>query len=397
MKRSTPSLIASCAAMGLAYAASTLGANPSAMQNLQDAPGTLAPAAPQQMIEELPLDHRGIAFPAPYCSVTYTQSVHPITRVRGMGIDNQSDPALDASPSLEDFTAVVGQVQTGELVDISVKGTNVGDLPEGVKIYIDWNQNDLFDDPTEGYLIGYLVYSTGADYREVSAAIRVPSSATTGETRMRVVKAFDLMANSWACNATGSPWGQAEDYTLYVGGLESEAIFCSSFEEGDDGSCVAAPSADIVYSGPRNVAIPSNESGLRINFRTGEMSSENVPGADLAIAKGDPYLWGPVMYFSWASDAAGVAAEKPRSYLVLAPGDTIGPFSTFIQDGWGQSTAFLNYWRGMNGYLGFKFMNEDTGEVNYGYMHMLTTSGNGFPAMIMDYAYDKSGAAIMIP
>lgn len=82
---------------------------------------------------------------------------------------------------------------------------------------------------------------------------------------------------------------------------------------------------------------------------------------------------------------------------MLAAGDTIGPSSTFIRDGWGQTTAFLNYWHGMNGYLGVKFMNEETGEVNYGYVHMLTTAGSGFPAMILDYAYDQTGAAITIP
>ena len=251
-------------------------------------------------------------------------------------------------------------------------------------------------------MIGYLAYSTGSDSKHVTAVIQVPRSAKTGETRMRVIKAFDLMGNPWSCNEGDAEWGQAEDYTLYVGGLESDATFCSSFEEDEDGSCGNPPPAHVVYSGPRNVTIPPTETGLGINFVTGKMSSDGVSGLDFAVAKGDPYLWGPVMYFSWgggaaSEDNAGVASSVARTYLVLAPGDTIGPSSTFIRDSWGQSSAFFNYWRGMNGYLGVKFMNEDTGEVNYGYVHMLTTSGNGFPAMIMDYAYDNTGAAITIP
>lgn len=46
---------------------------------------------------------------------------------------------------------------------------------------------------------------------------------------------------------------QAEDYTLSVGGPESEAGFCSAFEEGGSGSCDTPPVADIVCSGPNNV------------------------------------------------------------------------------------------------------------------------------------------------
>lgn len=311
MKRLATSLIALCAAVGLAHAASTLGANPSATQSLRGAPVTLALGDVYQMTDNVPGDGYGVDFPAPYCALSYALGVHPISRVRGMGIDNQSDPTLDASPSLEDFTAVVGQVQTGELVDISVKGKNVGDSPEGVKVYIDWNQDGIFDDPTEGYLIGYLIYSTGADGSQVTASIRVSSSARTGETRMRVVKAFDLMANPWSCNEGNAIWGQAEDYTLYVGGMESEAIFCGSFEEGEDGSCGTPSPADIVYSGPRNVVIPPTEAGLGINFVTGEMSSEGVSGFDLAIAKADPYLWGPVMFFSWGGETT-LALRRQR-------------------------------------------------------------------------------------
>ena len=395
MKRLTRSLTTLGAAMGLACAMSALAATPAATQSMQATSVTLAPGNIYPMADNVTITRNGADFLARYCSVSYVQAVHPITRVTGMGINNASDATLDASPSLEDFTTLVGQVQTGELVDVSVKGLTVGDRAEGVKVYIDWNQDGLFDNATEGYVIGYLAYSTGSDSKRVSAAIRVPRSAKTGETRMRVIKAFDLMANPWSCNEGEAKWGQAEDYTLYVGGLQSDAIFCSSFEEGEDGSCDSTP-AHIVYSGPRNFAI--SPSGFSVNFVTGEMSSGSVAGLDLAIAQGDPYLWGPVMYFIWGSEEnAGVASATVRSYLVLGPGDTIGPSSTFIRDGWGQSTAFFNYWRGMNGYLGVKFMNEDTGEVNYGYVHMLTTSGTGFPAMIMDYAYDNTGAAITIP
>ena len=398
MRRLITPLIAIGAALSVAYAASAFAANSSESQELHSATATSAVADYQPMAKSAWVNGGGIGFVPSYCSVVYAQGVHPITRVHGMGITNASDPTPDASPSLEDFTTIVGEVETGEIVEISVKGKNVDNSIEGVKVYIDWNQDGIFDDRSEAYLIGYLQYSSGTDSRHVTAKFRVPSSAKTGATRMRVIKAFDLMANPWSCNEGNSGWGQAEDYTLHVSAGESATVFCGSFEEGEDGACAAPqPSANIVFSGQLNIPI-SPVNGLSINFVTGEISSTRDSDFDFAIAQGDPYLWDPGMYFIWGNGHnAGVASEQPRSYLVLGPGDTIGPTSTFISDGWGQTTAFLNYWDGMSGYLGVKFMNRDTGEVNYGYVHMLTSAGTGFPAMIMDYAYDKSGAAITIP
>lgn len=395
MKHSITSLIALGAATGLAYAASTFGAHPSATSNLRDAPVTQVVGDTYQTTDTAPFDSIGVTFPAPYCALSYAQGVHPITRVRGMGIDNRSDPVPDAS--LEDFTTIVGRVEKGELVDISVRGNTAGVSTEGVKVYIDWNQDGLFDDATEGYLIGYLLGSTLADGKQVSASIRVPGSAKTGETRMRVIRASGPMANPWSCNEGGAMWGQAEDYTLYVAGLESEDIFCSAFEAGNTGSCDTPPSADIVHSGPINVTIPPTATGLSINLVTGE-TSPNLAISHFNASKGDPYLFGPVMFFFWGQDMnnGGMAATNNGPYLVLGPGDTIGPSSTFIRYSLGTPSTMFGYWGGVNGYLGIRFMNEETGEINYGYLHMLTTDGSGFPAMILDYAYDKSGAAITI-
>lgn len=387
------------AATGLAYAACAFSANPGTGRDLLGAPVTSTTHATHPLAGAAALSHADdTAFPAPYCALSYTQDIDPISRVSGLGIDNRSDPAPDASPSLEDFTAIVGEVLKGDLVDISIRGYTSGDAAEGVKVYIDWNQDGLFDDATEAYLIGYLIYSTGTDSKQATASIRVPTSARTGETRMRVIKALDEMANPWSCNEGGAVRGQAEDYTLYVGGAESDVVFCDGFEAGNDGSCDTPPAADIVYSGPLNLTIPPTATGLSINFVSGE-ASPGLPFSHFNVSKGDPYLFGPGMYFFWGSDMnnAGVALTSEGPYRVLGSGGTVGPASIFSRSNLGQSDAMFGYWSGVNGYLGVRFMNEETGEINYGYVHMLTTHGSGFPAMILDYAYDTSGAAITIP
>ena len=49
------------------------------------------------------------------------------------------------------------------------------------------------------------------------------------------------------------------------------------------------------------------------------------------------------------------------------------------------------------GFLGFSFINANTSTVNYGYAKFTTTAGTGYPATIVEYWYDNSGAAINIP
>jgi hypothetical protein len=46
---------------------------------------------------------------------------------------------------------------------------------------------------------------------------------------------------------------------------------------------------------------------------------------------------------------------------------------------------------------GFRFFNEATAAVNYGYLVMSTTGPSGFPATITSWAYENSGVAIDQP
>ncbi|MBN8727195.1 MAG: DUF11 domain-containing protein, partial [Xanthomonadales bacterium] len=152
----------------------------------------------------------GFTFPEPYCNVTFPSGIEPITRVVFDGIDNAS--ALTGGPPLEDFTAVVGNVQAGTSVQIAVEGNTAGNFTTVVNAFIDWNHNGVFD-TDEGYPIGNIVNSTGADGQQAVNTIAVPASAVNGPTRMRVLKRYNVAATP--CNAEG--FGQAEDYTLLVG------------------------------------------------------------------------------------------------------------------------------------------------------------------------------------
>ncbi len=99
------------------------------------------------------------------------------------------------------------------------------------KVWIDFNKDNDFDDA------GELVYDAGSTSSAVrTGTINIPSSATTGATRMRVSMKYN--GAQTACEAF--PYGEVEDYTVNItgvstppcgvpSGLSSSAITSSTF------------------------------------------------------------------------------------------------------------------------------------------------------------------------
>jgi subtilisin family serine protease len=107
---------------------------------------------------------------------------------------------------------------------------------------------------------------------------------------------------------------------------------------------------------------------------------------------------GQGMYVYWYADVTaipggGVVDSGGIDFAVLQSGDTVGPSSTFSS----LNLSMTNWINGADGYIGVAFQNENTGQLNYGYIHMTTSSPDGFPAHALEYGYDNSGAAITIP
>ena len=82
------------------------------------------------------------------------------------------------------------------------------------------------------------------------------------------------------------------------------------------------------------------------------------------------------------------------TYAVLASGDTIGPGSEFISSLQPSATTPWSTPGNVTGYLGFRF--EDEGQVKYGYA-LISTGDDGRPFTLISYAFDNSGAPIVIP
>lgn len=178
-----------------------------------------------------------------------------------------------------------------------------------------------------------------------------------------------------------------------------DGLFCSGFESGESGACAGPPvNENIVLSGPIDHAIAIDREGTSVDWISGHIEDAEVAGAHFNAYDNDAQL-----AFYWqggAPDIAGVSSSASTSdFLVLHSGAVIGPasvWSTVHNPGPAQWAADVD------GYLGFRFNCSSLPEppasgICYGYVHLRTAAPRGFPATIVDYAYDRSGAAITIP
>ncbi|MCZ2222645.1 MAG: fibronectin type III domain-containing protein, partial [Chitinophagales bacterium] len=142
-----------------------------------------------------------------YCSPnTGSASFECITNVSFVNINNTTN-CTDGAPV--DYTWKVANVNRG--LTYTLKVTIHADVNEYVYAFIDWNQNGILNDPGETYTVVSNTSSNGP----FSIDITVPVTASLGNTRMRVINAFDLATPSPCLN---NPYnGEAEDYTVNVG------------------------------------------------------------------------------------------------------------------------------------------------------------------------------------
>ncbi|WP_309640728.1 GEVED domain-containing protein [Flavobacterium sp.] len=154
---------------------------------------------------------------APYCSsVTYSTDVEPITSVNFAAIANTSTNIVNASPALENFISIAGNVITGNSYTMTLKGNTAGNFTNNFRVFIDWNQDGDFADSGETFNAGSIINSTGIDAVQAVTNILVPSAALSGSTRMRIKKLYSADTGSVDNPCTGGQYGQSEDYTLNV-------------------------------------------------------------------------------------------------------------------------------------------------------------------------------------
>lgn len=157
-------------------------------------------------------------------------------------------------------------------------------------------------------------------------------------------------------------------------------------------SVAAAPAAviHVDFSGAP-VIIPASFDGLYLNLVAGTLSTAALPPAGWDI---NPYENGTgLAFFAPATPSGqGILASGPTA-LALLGGETIGPAGIYQPD----QALGTNFHITAIQYAGFRFLNESTGQTNYGWLQIRTTGGGtdpGFPASLLAYAYENTGASL---
>jgi hypothetical protein len=155
--------------------------------------------------------------------------------------------------------------------------------------------------------------------------------------------------------------------------------------------------AAIVDSGAINISVPNNIDGVYLNVVTGATGSTAgaVVGWDINL-----YNAGNGLTFFWpatpANSQGGVADATPV-YLPQAVGSVISAASTFSAAAGGAGDApFVNFRVTGSNNLGFRFFNEATSAINYGFMTIESTGPTGFPASIRRIVYGNAGESVTV-
>jgi hypothetical protein len=130
----------------------------------------------------------------------------------------------------------------GQSYALSVQiGTCNGNYSNAVRVFIDYNQNNVFTDP------GETVYTsstyTNGPHTE-TGSVTIPLTATTGTTRMRVVNVETTSPTSISSCGTYT-WGETEDYNVII----AAATPCTgSPSPGNTAASPAAPCPNAVVT-----------------------------------------------------------------------------------------------------------------------------------------------------
>lgn len=145
---------------------------------------------------------------AQYCTAVYTNTSDDwISNVTFAGINNNSN-----SVGYEDFTNLIGNVTTGVTYPLSVTvSTANGSWAQYLTIFIDWNQDEVFQENTERYDIGWQTITGSYIF---SDNLTIPATALPGTTRMRVIEDYNNYAPAGGC--VNDTYGEAEDYSLTI-------------------------------------------------------------------------------------------------------------------------------------------------------------------------------------
>ena len=145
-----------------------------------------------------------------YC--TYNITNNDPTGITSVTFGTISNTSV-GGPAYSDFTTQSTTVEQGGIYQLNVKVNTDGNWTVNTKVWIDWNQNYVFE-VGEEYSLGSALNTANGITSLSPLNITVPSGATLGETRMRIVSVEASDPVPLACGT--QLYGEAEDYKLLI-------------------------------------------------------------------------------------------------------------------------------------------------------------------------------------
>lgn len=152
--------------------------------------------------------------------------------------------------------------------------------------------------------------------------------------------------------------------------------------------------AAVVWSGVVNINIPSSIDGVYLNVVTGQSgtSGSSVSGWDV-----NPYGTSSMGFYGNTSGgymrsagSSSTLVDNLAFLTVIGPSQTFGSGTSGVEST-GPTSMNLNSSENL---VGFRFLNEATGQIHYGWMRIQFT-GTSFsqPRAIVEYAYESTAGA----
>ena len=156
-----------------------------------------------------------ITFTPPDCSAISTPV---ISNADDTGLTyvsfNDIDHISSATSSIVN-TGLITDVCRGGSYDLNVRVNTGGNYTVLTKAWIDWNNNDIYEEALEAYVLGYATNVTDG-VTDAPQTILVPMDAAISTVKMRVVVAYVGVGGNYPTACGNIAWGEIEDYSVAV-------------------------------------------------------------------------------------------------------------------------------------------------------------------------------------